>query len=39
MGIGNLGAPKKPDIDVSRKRIDISKSCVPHTRGRMPVMQ
>ena len=39
LGIGNLGATKEPDIDVSFEGIDIGKCRVTDTRGRMAIMQ
>src|SRR2546423_1599143 len=39
IGIGNLGAPKKTDIDVSCEGIDIAERRIIYTRGRMTVMQ
>lgn len=37
--IGKLGTPKEPDVDMSRKRVDIGKRRVTNTRGWMAVMQ
>jgi len=37
--IGNLGATKEPDIDVSFEGIDISECRITYTDGRMPIMQ
>ena len=37
--IGNLGATKEPDIDVSFEGIDIGECRISYTRGRMAVMQ
>ena len=39
MGIGNLCAPKEPDIDVSFEHIDVAECCISYTRSRMTVMQ
>ena len=39
LGIGNLGATKEPDIDVSFEGIDIGECRVTDTRGRMAIMQ
>ena len=37
--IGNLGATKEPDIDVSFEGIDIRECRITYTRGRMAIMQ
>ena len=39
LGIGNLGAAKEPDVDVSFEGIDIAECCITDARGRMAVMQ
>src|SRR5437660_7503477 len=39
LGIGNLGATKEPDIDVSSERIDIRECRITYARGRMAIMQ
>ena len=38
-GIGNLGATKESDIDVSPEGIDIGKCRIAYSRGRMAIMQ
>ena len=37
--IGNLGATKEPDIDVSLEGIDIGECRITYTRGRMAIVQ
>ena len=39
MGIGNLGATKEPDIDVSFEYVDIAECRIIYARRRMTVMQ
>src|SRR5258706_9346423 len=39
IGIGNLGASKKTDIDVSREGIDVAECRVAYAGGRMAIMQ
>ncbi len=39
MWVGNLSAPKEPDIDVSFEHIDVAECRISYTRSRMPVMQ
>src|SRR5207253_11004471 len=39
LGIGNLGATKEPDINVSFEGIDIGECRITYARGRMAIMQ
>src|SRR5262245_65508303 len=37
--VGNLSAPKEPDIDVSFEHVDVAECRIIYTRSRMTVMQ
>src|SRR5262249_17083474 len=37
--VGNLSAPKEPDIDVSFEHVDVAECRITYTRSRMTVMQ
>src|SRR5262245_21203786 len=39
LGIGDLGAAKEPDIDMSLECIDITKCRIRHACGRMAIVQ
>ena len=39
VGIGNLGASKKADINVTSERVDIGECRISYTRGRMAIVQ